>query len=116
MSRIPTAVAVEVLARATDDEYGALLCEACTHPIAGAYAFHHRHPRGRGGSRLPWIDTAVNLMVVHAYFGWNCHNLTEYSIHQNPARSRRLGHIVPYGIDPATVPVVGEPRLRELRA
>lgn len=116
MSRIPPAVAAEVIARATDDETGWLLCEACGGRVTGGYALHHRHPRGRGGSRLPWIDTPVNLMLVHGDLRVNCHNLTEYSIHSRVTRSRRLGHIVPYGTDPATVPVIVEPRLRELRA
>jgi hypothetical protein len=106
VSRIPTAVVNEVLERAQGH------CEACSWPILGAYALHHRHPRGRGGSKLPWIDTAVNLMVLHGDFDNNCHNLTSYSVHSRVTRSRRLGHIIPYGTDPATVPVTVEPRLR----
>lgn len=118
MSRVPGLVAAEVLDRAYAPELGCLVCEACGGLIAGGHAFHHRHARGMGGAAndFPWIDTAINLMVVHGDLSRNCHNLTPYSIHQNPARSRRLGHIVPYGTDPATVPWVAEPRLLVLRA
>lgn len=112
MSRIPRAVAAEVTYRAGG------YCEACGGPLVGAMAFHHRMARGMGGAgnHFPWIDTAANLMLVHGDLGWNCHNLTEYSIHQNPERSLRLGHIVPWGTDPATVPVVVARDLLELRA
>lgn len=118
MSRIPDRVVAEVLARAGSDILCCLVCEACGGAIAGGYALHHRHARGMGGAAndFPWIDAAPNLMVVHGDLARNCHNLTAYSVHQNPARSRRLGHILPFGTNPASVPWTVEPRLMELRA
>ena len=105
MSRIPPSVAREVIERAGP------YCEACGGPLTQAGAFHHRQPRSAGGT-----DTAVNLMLVHGGFSWNCHNLTEYSIHQNPTRSYRLGHLVRRGMDPATIPVTLASDLSSLRA
>lgn len=117
MGEIPAAEVAKVLERALHPVLGVLVCEACGERIGGLrYALHHRHPKGRGGTKLPWIHTAVNLMLVHGDFSLNCHNLTEYSIHQNPTRSYRLGHMVRRGTHPAMVPVIVEPRLRELRA
>lgn len=87
MSRVPDAVAEEVHDRADGR------CEAC-----GGYlgydggCFHHRLARKHGGK-----DEVVNLMEVHPL----CHNGHRYSIHGAPKRSRRLGHIVPSGDDPA---------------
>lgn len=113
MSRIRTDVVAECLERA------GFYCEACGGPLSlsGKYDLHHRHPRGRGNAarNLPWIDTAVNLMVVHAGpTGWNCHTVTDYSIHQNPERSRRLLHTLAWGTDPNTVP--GPLAVRVLRS
>lgn len=95
-----------------------MICEACGGLIGSmTYALHHRHPRGMGGAgnHFDWIDKAVNIMLVHGDLRRNCHNLTEYSIHQNPARSKRLGHTVAWGVDPATVPVIAARDLQELR-
>lgn len=101
MSRIPATVVAEVHERAAGH------CEGCTWPLRGVVALHHRLPLSAGGP-----NTAVNLMLVHG----ECHNVAPGSIHQNPARSYRLGHLVRRGSDPAAIPVVAEPRLRELRA
>lgn len=70
-------------------------------------ALHHRLPLSAGGPNV-----AVNLMLVHG----GCHNVAPGSIHQNPARSYRLGHLVRRGGDPAEIPVVAVANLRELRA
>lgn len=112
MSEISAATAEEILDRA----HG--YCEACAGPLGTLRtAFHHRHPKGRGNAarNFSWLHSAINLMVVHGDLRWNCHNLTEYSIHQNPARSYRLGHLVHYGVHPGTVPVLVARNLRELR-
>lgn len=108
MSRIPADVAEQVELRA----WG--YCEACGGPLNEKGEFHHRHARGMGGAGnyMPWIDTAVNLMLVHSL----CHNLHQGSIHQRPDRSHRLGHIVSLGVDPATIPVVVTRNLRDLVA
>jgi hypothetical protein len=81
----------EVLDRA--DRY----CEHCgfTRP-GGRFALHHRKLRSHGGD-----DSAVNLMVVTP----SHHNVAFGSIHQEVARSLLLGHIVPEGGDPASIPV-----------
>lgn len=102
-SRIPRTVAAEVTARAGG------CCEACTHPLVYLGfehpVFHHRLLRSQGGT-----DSTANLMLVHD----KCHNLNSWSIHGRPARSVRLGHIVRRGVDPATVPVIPEPKLRSV--
>lgn len=96
MSRIKSAVADEVFDRSAG------YCECCGGPARSKMALHHRLPLSAGGK-----DEAVNLMFVHGDpFGLNCHNLHQDSIHQNPARSYRLGHLVRRGGDPATVPVI----------
>lgn len=115
MSRIPAAEVGLVHARAWRDELQCYLCEACGQPVVETdQALHHRLPLSAGGPNI-----AVNLMLVHGdrhLGGLNCHNLTEYSIHQNPKRSYRLGHLVRRGRDPAAVAVLVEPQLRTLRA
>jgi hypothetical protein len=95
VSRIPQEVIDAVNARANGD------CEACGKPLdSEGYDYHHRKLRSQGGK-----DEAVNLMLVHAGLRGRCHNLHQNSIHQNPNRSKDLGHIVPRWLDPAEVPV-----------
>lgn len=112
MSRIAPAVALEVEERADG------FCEACGGwlgvGMAEGPSFHHRHARGMGGAgnHMEWIDQAINLMLVHNL----CHNIAPGSIHQNPDRSRRLGHIVSLGTDPTPIVVQVVRNLRELRA
>lgn len=114
MSRIPPRVVLEIERRAAG------YCEACGGPLGHLRrAIHHRHARGMGGAgnHFAWIDTAINLMLVHGDLIINCHNVTGYSIHQNPDRSERLFHTIAYGTDPATVPAPIVARdLRSLRA
>lgn len=113
MSEIAQNVAEEVMERAQG------FCEACGGPLGTLIsALHHRHPKGRGNAarKFPWLHKPINLMVVHGDLRRNCHNLTEYSIHQNPRRSYRLGHLVHYGVHPGTVPVLVARNLRELRS
>lgn len=99
MSRIPAAVVAEVLERARG------YCEPCGGPASGKMDLHHRKMLSQGGE-----NTAVNLLWCHHW----CHVGTGYAIHSRVARSRRLGHIVPSWADPATVPVIPEPRLRDV--
>lgn len=104
MSRIPEAVIAEVDARADDH------CEACGgrlwygHMSEGA-AYHHRQPLSAGG-----MNTTDNLIKVHH----GCHNVAEGSIHQNPARSYALGHLVRRGHEPTNHPVIVRRDLRQL--
>jgi hypothetical protein len=94
MSRISDREVALVLERA--GEY----CEACQLPMRtssrGDYELHHRMARGMGGAgnRLPWIDTAANLVALHPA----CHA----RVHRNPQWARMHGYIVPFGIDPST--------------
>lgn len=92
MSRVPLVVADAVHARADGH------CEACTLPLPSeGGVFHHRKLRSRGGR-----DEADNLMEVHPA----CHNGHTNSIHARPARSIRLGHMVPSWAEPGEVEVV----------
>jgi hypothetical protein len=84
-------------------------CEACGGPLFEKPALHHRKSRRYGDHSL------ANIMVVHGGLRVNCHNLHQGSIHQNPDRSHRLGHILYEHEDPATVPFVTVPNLLELR-
>lgn len=101
MSRIPTAVVLEVLNRADSH------CEACGGFHTDPMALHHRLPRSAGG-----LDVAENLMHVHR----DCHNVAPGSIHQNPDRSYALGHLVRRGHDPARHAVLTRRDLRQLRS
>ena len=101
--KIPQDVAAAVHERA------GYQCEACGgYLFADASALHHRKAKGMGGTSFD-LNTVANLMQVHGDTrgGINCHNVTEYSIHQNPTRSKRLHHIVPPWENPEdSTPVV----------
>lgn len=88
-------------------------CEACGSRLntsnREAYALHHRKSRRFGDHSAP------NLMVVCGAIWSNCHNLAEYSIHANPKRSHRLGHMLYGHEDPELVPFQTVRNLRELR-
>jgi hypothetical protein len=110
MNEIPDAIADAVRERAGG------YCEACGGPIRpgdlidGA-ALHHRYPLSGGIPPPGGFHTLANLMQAHH----SCHNVAPGSIHQNPNRSKRLGHIVRRGEDPAAIGITVVPRLRELR-
>lgn len=73
-------------------------CECCGHTRPGGrYSLHHRQLRSAGGGNT--IDNVMVVIPTH-------HNVAAGSIHQEVARSIRLGHIVPAGQDPALVPVL----------
>lgn len=86
MSRIPKKVADAVYERANGR------CECCGTGISYGQivALHHRKALKHAGP-----DTVENLMLVIG----DHHNLHQDSIHQNPARSRELGHIVSREVD-----------------
>lgn len=95
MSRISSWVVDEVYARADGH------CEHCGQRIGEGeiVALHHRLALKHGGA-----NTAANLMLVIGVH----HNIHQESIHQNPLRSRMLGHIIPSWDawrDPASIPV-----------
>lgn len=83
MSRIPDHVAVEVLFRSRGE---CELPECDGGALSLAYAFHHRQPRGMGGTRGRDLDVAPNLMYLHD----RCHE----RVHANPDWSRERGYIV----------------------
>lgn len=108
MRGIQPATAELVIARADG------FCEACGGRVntgnREAYSLHHRKRRQCGD------HSAANLMLVHGAIWDNCHNLSEWSIHANPTRSHRLGHILYQNEDPELVPFETVRNLRELRA
>lgn len=71
-------------------------CELCGTMCVVAH-FHHRRPRGMGGSRSNATGSASNCLMLHP----RCHADVESS------RERAIGNgwIVPSGIDPLEVPV-----------
>lgn len=80
-------------------------CEFCGFGISTIRQMHvhHRKMRSQGGD---W--SLPNLMGVHQA----CHNTGSFSIHANPARSYKLGHLVRSGDDPAAIPVQLLPSVR----
>lgn len=97
---IDDAVAEQVIERAGGH------CEGCGGPFTAAAEFHHRKRRGYGD------HSAVNLMLVHAGLGRNCHA----SIHSRVDRSRRLKHILYDYQTPSDEPVIVARDLLNLRA
>lgn len=96
MSRIPPAVATEVIDRAGG------FCEACGWPQMGKMDLHHRKLRSQGGQH-----TVANLVWLHH----ECH----MNIHANPSRSYGLGHMVRSRMEPSEIPVQVMRALRGLR-
>ena len=91
MTGFPKAVREQVLNRATQH------CEACGQ-ASNAYQWHHRRPRGAGGSKASDTNTSANCLLLCP----PCHALIE---------SRRefaidRGWLVRQGFDPAEVPVI----------
>lgn len=55
-------------------------CEVCGDYLAGAHSYHHRQPRGMGGSgHCDWINQPSNLLLVcgSASSPDGCHQLIE---------------------------------------
>ena len=71
-------------------------CELCGQ-IATYHQFHHRRPRGMGGSRNPVTGSASNALLLHPA----CHVMVE----SNREAALENGWLVRQGIDPATCPV-----------
>lgn len=76
-------------------------CERCGW-IEEATQYHHRRPRGMGGSRAADTNTAANCLLLCHY----CHTKVE----SDRDTSLGLGLLVPQGKSPAETPVW---RLRE---
>lgn len=77
-------------------------CELCGQEIRGAYSYHHRQPRGRGGSKArPWINKPSNIMLVDGSGVTGCHALIE----SQRALAYANGWLVRYDDRPAEIPV-----------
>lgn len=71
-------------------------CELCGSRLEVAH-FHHRRPRGMGGSRSNATGAASNCLVLHS----GCHA----DIESNRQRALDNGWLVSQWKDPATIPV-----------
>ncbi len=72
------------------------LCELCGTRLHVAH-FHHRRPRGMGGTKSPETGSASNCLVIHP----TCHA----DIESNRQRSLDRGWLVSQYQDPRVVPV-----------
>jgi 5-methylcytosine-specific restriction protein A len=72
-------------------------CERCGLPVNGKAQYHHRRPRGMGGSKDPVVGTAANCLFLHPA----CHTFIE-SYRQKALRS---GYLVTQYQDPEEIPV-----------
>jgi hypothetical protein len=71
-------------------------CERC-HFATGDMEFHHRRPRGMGGSKADDTNTASNCLLLCA----SCHRDTE----AQRTNSLHYGWLVRQGQDPAATPI-----------
>jgi 5-methylcytosine-specific restriction enzyme A len=71
-------------------------CERCGW-IEKASEYHHRRPRGMGGSRASDTNTAANCLLLCHY----CHAKVE----SERDKSVWLGYLVPQGQNPSETPV-----------
>ena len=71
-------------------------CEVCGNPEQEAMALHHRKLKSRGGK-----DSVSNLIRVHHF----CHNMSKYSIHDNPDWAEDKGFMVPSWREPHEFPM-----------
>jgi len=72
-------------------------CERCGLP-APRGVYHHRQPRGIGGSSTGYEHLSTNILFLH--------DSEHRMVHANPERSYRDGLLVRHGTDPASVPVL----------
>jgi hypothetical protein len=64
-----------------------------------AHSFHHRQPRGAGGSSRPDVNSPANILLTCGTGVTGCHGMIE----SNRAIAYRRGWLVKHGLDPATV-------------
>jgi 5-methylcytosine-specific restriction protein A len=85
---------------------GRLLFDINEDPVGFPYSFHHRQPRGMGGTSRPEINSPANLLLLcgDATTPGGCHAHVE----QNRTRAYANGWLVRASVDPATVPVLLE--------
>ncbi len=71
-------------------------CERCGH-ATNVYQWHHRRPRGSGGSKAADTNTAANCLLLCV----PCHAWVE----SNREEALHFGYLVRQGHNPAEVPV-----------
>ncbi len=71
-------------------------CDLCGMPVAAAH-FHHRRPRGMGGTRRKDSGELSNCLLLHP----RCHA----DIESNRERAIENGWLVPQYQDPESIPV-----------
>ena len=91
MTGFPKEVKRQVLSRASGH------CERCSH-LSFTYHYHHRRPRGMGGSKADDTNTAANCVLLCPA----CHREVE----SDRVDALRWGWLVRQGCDPAQVPVL----------
>jgi 5-methylcytosine-specific restriction protein A len=74
-------------------------CERCGAAISADHSYHHRRPRGMGGTKRK--DTAANLVLVCGSGTTGCHGLIE----SQRTASFATGWLVRQHQDPASVPI-----------
>lgn len=89
-----TLVRIAVLARAGDR------CELCNQYCSAN--IHHRRPRGMGGSRSSWMNTAENLLALCGSGTMGCHGYVE----SNRSRAYESGWLLRSGMFPWETPFV----------
>lgn len=68
----------------------------------GVHSFHHRQPRGAGGSSREGINSPANLLLVCGTGTTGCHG----EIEANRTAAYAAGWLVKHPQDPAAVPVL----------
>lgn len=77
-------------------------CELCGRHPGPDYSYHHRRPRGMGGSSAADTNQPQNLLFVCGSGTTGCHGLIEAS----RLDSYDFGWLVRQGHDPLDIPVV----------
>lgn len=82
-------------------------CELCGRILHDGYewlethSFHHRQPRGAGGTSRPEVNSPANVLLLCGTGTEGCHGFVE--AHRRSAEQE--GWLVRHGLDPADVPV-----------
>jgi len=90
MTGFPAHVREQVANRATQH------CERCGE-ASNAFQWHHRRPRGAGGSKAPDTNTAANCLLLCV----RCHAWIE----SHRSEALHWGWLVPQGTSPEKTPV-----------
>lgn len=88
-------------------ERAGFCCELCgialhnTDVWIRVHSFHHRQPRGAGGTKRLLVNSPANLLLVCGTGTTGCHGRIE----SERTAAYAAGWLVPMGMDPAAVPV-----------